>query len=122
MAESLGVVAGRHQQGAGAVGAEQAAASLWDYGEDALIEGALELSDADLRQVWSIAGKYWDPGYPFPIHGQRVVLGHVSALATITFLEGKPRPLARERRRPQKSRPERLRDPRPVPPGVGLSD
>lgn len=100
--------------------AEQAAASLWDYGEDQLVDRALSLSDAELRELWSIAGQYWDPGYPLPVVTQRVVLGHVTALATITFLEGDLRPLARERRRRQSDKPESLRDPKPVPPGVGL--
>jgi hypothetical protein len=97
--------------------AEQAAASLWDYGEDELVERALALTDAELREIWSIAGRYWDPGHPLPVTSQRIVLGHVSALAVITYLEGAPRPLARERRRPTRSRPERLRHPQPVPPG-----
>lgn len=100
--------------------AEQAAASLWDYGEDELVDRALSLTDAELRKIWSIAGKYWDPGYSLPVTSQRVVLGHVSALAVITYLEGGLRPLVRERRRPAKSRPEHLCDPQPVPPGIGL--
>lgn len=99
--------------------AEQAAASLWDYGEDELVDRALALTDADLREIWSIAGRYWESGYPLPVTSQRVVLGHVNALAVITHLEGRLRPLARERRRPARSRPESLRDPRPVPPGTG---
>jgi hypothetical protein len=100
--------------------AEQAAASLWDYGEDELVDQALALTDADLREVWSIAGRYWDTGFPLPVTSQRVVLGQVSALSVITHLEGRLRPLARERRRPGTSRPAHLRDPRPVPPGTGL--
>lgn len=100
--------------------AEQAAASLWDYGEDELVDRALALTAAELREIWSIAGSYWNSGYPLPVTSHRVVLGHVTALAVITYLEGDLRPLARDRRRPATSRPENLRDPQPVPPGTGL--
>jgi len=100
--------------------AEQAAARLWDYAEDGLVDRALALADSELREVWSIAGRYWGASYPLPIHGQRVVLGHVTALAVITYLEGELRPLARERRRSQKDRPEHLRDPQPMPPSTYL--
>lgn len=101
--------------------ADQAAASLWDYGEDELVDRARALTDSELDEIWSIAGRYLDPQCVLPVHNQRVVLGHVTALAVITYLEGELRPLARERRRPQKERPEHLRDPQPVPPGTGLT-
>lgn len=101
--------------------AEQAAASLWDYGEDDLIDRALALSEAQLREAWTIAGRYWDPTFPLPSMKQRVCLGHVTALATITLVEGRLRPLARERRRSQRSKPERLRDPQPPPSGTAFA-
>lgn len=98
--------------------AEQAASSLWDYGEDELVDQALAFSESDLRELWAIAGVYWDPEYLLPVIGQKVTLNHVSALAAVTFLEGELRPLAQERRRPQKLKPERLRNPQPVPPST----
>lgn len=101
--------------------AEQAAASLWDYGEDELIEPALALTERELREAWAIAGRYWDPAFPLPITNQSVVLGHVTALATITLIEGQLRPLARERRRSQSSKPQRLRDPQPPPSATALA-
>src|SRR5690349_6130060 len=83
----------------------QAAASLWDYGEDDLAERALALSDEDLRAVWRIAATHENPSYPLPIEGQRITHNHVNAIATIAYLEGRLRPLARTRRRPEKDRP-----------------
>jgi hypothetical protein len=95
---------------------EQAAASLWDYGEDALVEPALALDDDRLQQAWTLAGRYWDPTFALPGMKHRLTLGHVAAFAVITLLEGDLRPLARERRRAQRSKPEHLRNPKPVPP------
>lgn len=86
----------------------QAAAGLWDYGEDDLAERALALSDEDLRAVWRIAATYENPSYPLPIEGQRITHNHVNAIATIAYLEGRLRPLARTRRRPEKDRPARF--------------
>ena len=86
----------------------QTAASLWDYGEDALAERALEMSEADLRAVQRIAATYEDPTYPLPIEGQRVTHNHVNAIAAVAYLEGRLRPMARSRRRAEKDRPERF--------------
>lgn len=96
-----------------------AAASLWDYGEDNLAERALAMSDDDLRRVQGIAAHYEDPAFPLPIDGQRITHNHVTALATLTYLERDIRPLARTRRRPQRNRPARL-TPLPPDPGTGL--
>lgn len=85
--------------------ASQTAASLWDYGEDALARRALGMSDADLLAVQKIGATYEDPTYPLPIEGQRITHNHVIALAAVSYLEGRLRPLARNRRRPAKNRP-----------------
>lgn len=100
--------------------AEQAASALWDYGEDQLVERALALTDADLRRGWSIAGDYWFDGDDLPVRKQRVTLNHVNALAAIAVIEGRLRPLAQERRRPQKGKPESLVHVRPVDPSTRI--
>lgn len=92
---------------------EQAAASLWDYGEDQLVDTALAMSDQELRRVWAIAAEYYAAEYPLPDPGQKITLNHVVAFATVTHLEGQLRPLSRGRSRPKKGRPEQLRDPQP---------
>jgi hypothetical protein len=85
-----------------------AAAGLWDYGEDQLVDRALGMTDDELAAVRRIAAVYEDPGYPLPVRGQRITHNHVNALAVIAYLEGSLRPLARTRRRPQKERPAHL--------------
>lgn len=95
------------------------AASLWDYGEDALADRALAMSDADLRRVQAIAAHFEDPGYPLPVLGQRITHNHVTALAAITYFEKDLRSLTRNRRRPARSRPARF-TPLPPEPGTGL--
>jgi hypothetical protein len=97
----------------------QTAAALWDYGEDALADRALEMSDEDLGLIQNIAAHFEDPSYPLPVQGQRVTHNHVNALAAITFFEGQVRPLSRNRRRPEKDRPERFA-PTPPPSDAGL--
>jgi hypothetical protein len=84
------------------------AASLWDYGEDALADRALTMSDADLRSVQAVAANYEDPAYPLPFAGQRITHNHVMALAAITYFEKDIRPLTRTRRRPERARPARF--------------
>lgn len=91
---------------------EQVAASLWDYGEDALVDDALGMSDRQMRLVQRIAATYEDPDYQLPMEGQRITHNHVVAFAAVTLLEGRLRPLNRTRRRPQKNRPEPLQQPR----------
>ena len=98
----------------------QVAAALWEYAEDALADRALAMSDDDLGLVQNVAAHFEDPSYPLPVAGQRITHNHVMALAAITFFEGQVRPLARNRRRPEKDRPERF-VPAPPPPDAGLS-
>lgn len=95
----------------------QVAASLWDYGEDTLAERALVMSPSELVDIRAIAASYEDPNYPLPLTGQRITHNHVTAFAAITYFEGRVRPLARTRRRPEKDRPRHLR---PSPPAAGV--
>lgn len=89
------------------------AAALWDYGEDALANRAITMSDEELAQIESICAWYEDETYPLPMVGQRITHNHVCAFAAITLFEGKVRPLPRTRRRPAKDRPPMLT---PLPP------
>lgn len=98
--------------------ASQVAASLWDYGEDALAERALVMSPGELVDIQAIAACYEEPDYPLPLTGQRITHNHVCAFAAVTLFEGRVRPLARSRRRPEKDRPPHLR-PMPPAPTVG---
>lgn len=93
----------------------QVAAALWDYGEDELAARAIGMTDADLASIEKIAAWYEDPAYPLPVSGQRITHNHVNALAAITYFEGRLRPLARTRRRPQRGRPTAF-EPRPPSP------
>ena len=97
----------------------QTAASLWHYAEDELAERALAMSDAELQLIQNIAAHYENPEYPLPAEGQRITHNRVHPLAAITFFEGQVRPLARNRRRPEKNRPGRFA-PVPLPPDHGL--
>ncbi len=93
----------------------QAASALWDCGEDELVDRMLQVPEAELRVVQSIAARYEDPTFRLPIE-QRITHNHVFAFAAITHFEGALRPLARSRRRPQRDRPPHLIDPPPVSP------
>lgn len=86
------------------------AAALWDYGEDALAQRALEMSEAERLQIDTISAWYENPDYPLPMVGQRITHNHVAAFAAVTLFEGAVRPLARTRRRPAKGRPPQLTD------------
>jgi hypothetical protein len=90
----------------------QVAAALWDYGEDALAERAIAMTDDELASIENISAWYEQPGYPLPMSGQRITHNHVNAFAAIALFEGRLRPLARSRRRPQRDRPSAY-DPRP---------
>ncbi|MGN0063701.1 MAG: hypothetical protein ACI379_05620 [Nocardioides sp.] len=83
----------------------QVASALWDYGEDALAERAIGMNDDELASIEKISAWYEDPTYPLPMTGQRITHSHVAAFAAITLFEGRVRPLARTRRRPQRDRP-----------------
>lgn len=81
------------------------ASALWDYGEDALAQRALEMTEDERQSICKIEAWYESPDYPLPMAGQRITHNHVSAFAAVTFFEGEIRPLAQTRRRPQKARP-----------------
>jgi len=81
------------------------ARTLWDYGEDALAERALVMSEEERAKINKISAWYEMPEYPLPMAGQRITHGHVAAFAAVTLFEGEVRPLARTRRRPAKNCP-----------------
>ena len=81
------------------------ASALWDYGEDALAQRALEMTEDERVSICKIEAWYESPDYPLPMTGQRITHNHVAAFAAVTFFEGTVRPLAQTRRRPQKERP-----------------
>jgi hypothetical protein len=94
----------------------QVAAALWDYGEDELAARAMGVTDAELASVENISAWYEDPEYPLPMSGQRITHNHVNAFAAATLFEGRVRPLAQTRRRPERNRPA-IYDPEPPAPG-----
>jgi hypothetical protein len=70
------------------------AEELWSFGEDALHLEPLELSDEEMVRLWTLAGKLY-------MNGDARSAGEAGALAAVAIIEGKKRPLARTRRRPQ---------------------
>jgi hypothetical protein len=95
--------------------ADQAAAALWRYGEDELVDRASKLTDVELRKIWTLAGSHWRQDHGLPIKS-RLVPDKVIALGRIEYLEGGLRPLHQERRRPAASMPVRLQNAQPVRP------
>jgi hypothetical protein len=72
--------------------------SLWEYGEDALAEAALGLSDADLREVQRLAA-WHHANDPEPASGPRLTNARIMARAAIEFIDGVRRDTGRQRRR-----------------------
>lgn len=101
--------------------ADQAAAALWRYGEDELVDRASLLTEAELRQLWRLAGSHWKEDHGLPLR-TRLVSDKAIAFACIEFLEGRLRPLRQERRRPQKQMPIRLQGAAPVPFDTDLTE
>jgi len=81
------------------------ASALWGYGEDALAERALAMSEEERVKIDKISAWYEMPDYSLPMTGQQITHNHVAAFAAIILFEGQVRPLARTRRRPGKDRP-----------------
>ena len=75
------------------------AEELWSFGEDELYLAPLEMSDEQLVAVWKLAGKLY-------MKDEARSVGEAGALAAVALVEGKRRPLARARRRPQAGRPQ----------------
>ena len=73
------------------------AEELWSYGEDSLYLAPLQMSDEEMVRLWVRAGKLY-------LKGQARSGGEAAARAAVAVLEGKQRPLARTRRRPQAKR------------------
>jgi hypothetical protein len=79
------------------------AEELWSFGEDELYLAALDLSDKEMIRVWRLAGRLYMNGGARSGFGQA---GEAAALAAVATLERRKRPLARQRRRPKRNRPE----------------
>ena len=73
------------------------AEELWSFGEDSSYPVALQLSDEDMVRVWLLGGKLL-------LEERARSSGEAAALAAVAVIEGKQRPLARKRRRPQARR------------------
>jgi hypothetical protein len=74
------------------------AEELWAFGEDDLYQRVLALSDRQMVKVFQRAARlYWD--------GDARSAAVALAMAAVTVLEGRPRPLARRRRRPKRDAP-----------------
>ena len=78
---------------------------LWTYGEDKLARRAFNLSDQELERMGDIAGEYMLMSDT--ASGAGMLFAKAVALAAVEVLEGRPRPLARMRRRPLKKSPYR---------------
>jgi hypothetical protein len=79
---------------------------LWRYGEDDLARRAINLVDHELDRTAEIAGKHAATS-DVP-SGAGMQLSKAIALAAVEVLEGKPRPLARKRRRSLRQSPYRV--------------
>lgn len=79
---------------------------LWRYGEDGLAPRAFELTDQQLEWMGDRAGEHAVSGPP---DEPGMLIDKAVALAAVEALEGDARPLARERRRPEKDSPYRER-------------
>jgi hypothetical protein len=75
------------------------AEELWSFGEDELYLAALDLSDDEMIRVWKLAGRLY-------MNGDARSAGEAAALAAVSTLEGRKRPLVRKRRRPKRNRPD----------------
>lgn len=95
--------------------AAQGAADLWKYGEDALVERALEIPDDDLSALWLSAGRYFVGGKDALPLTSSLYADKAVAFALIHHFEGTLRPLARERRRAKNTMPELLANAQPIP-------
>ena len=73
------------------------AEELWSFGEDAAYPLALRLTDEEMVRLWQLAGRLL-------LKGRARSSGEAAALAAVELIEGKERPLARKRRRPQANR------------------
>jgi hypothetical protein len=73
------------------------AEELWSFGEESMYPVALRLSDEEMVRLWRLAGKLL-------LKERARSSGEASALAAVAVIEGKQRPLARKRRRPQADR------------------
>jgi len=87
--------------------AEQGAADLWTYGEEALVEQALQLPDNAMPGLWARAGHFFLNAGSLPLQS-RMYSDKACAFALIELFEGTVRPLSRERRRARSAMPPSL--------------
>src|SRR5687768_7164516 len=74
------------------------AEQLWAFGEDALCERVLTLSDRQMLEVFRLAARLFTDG--------DARTGAVALVtAAVAILEGQQRPLTRRRRRPKRDAP-----------------
>lgn len=72
---------------------------LWLFGEDALHPRPLEMSDPEMAELYRLAG------HIHVIEGRARSGSEAAALALVQIADGRPRPLARRRRRPRSQLP-----------------
>lgn len=83
---------------------------LWTYGEDSLAARAESLSDQEIERLQEIADTY--AMTPVTPPGAGMLIARACALAAVEVMEGRPRPLARRRRRPLQQSPYKRANPR----------
>ena len=81
------------------------AEDLWRYGEDDLWKRALTASNRRMKRISDASMRHLLEG-PQVASGGSMLISKALALAAVEVFEGKPRPLARERRRPENDVPE----------------
>lgn len=89
-----------------------AALDLWEFGEDAYIDRALELSDSELKFLGEKAYANFNKAY-YEKGGRDLTasgydIGFITALTFIEHFEGGVRPLKRNRRRSHTNLPKKL--------------
>lgn len=91
--------------------AKELAKDLWDFGEDNLINQALRLDDKALHELQRHVQDYLKPEVLSSLGkvDGHYNLGLLSAAAFVARVEGKVRPLKRQRRRNQSSVPDYLK-------------
>ena len=80
------------------------AIDLWRYGEDDLWKRVLTLPDKSMKRIGERADQRLVYG-PTTRTGDSMLISKALALAAVEVLEGNPRPLKRERRRPESEFP-----------------
>jgi hypothetical protein len=80
---------------------ERLVEELRRYGEDAVADQVPKLSEAQLEEVDRVSDRYVVSGEDGTARGDSMLLDKALALATVQVVEGRPRKLARDRRKPR---------------------